>query len=218
MAYSDKQNVLAAILECAKLYEQYLNNRNYLFIMGKPNQYFYIETFAQGSNFKHLMGINTVNNISAIDFYDACLNGKFSLSDFTLKADGTSVQKSKISRNLMKIHKNARMYGEFSSTSGMVLKSEKLIGHVSGCIGYEKDNSGFYIPNTLLFDNIKDKSSKRQVHQVVAVYAKSKYEKLYSQNCYIATKSDVSKIPLKEIVWHNKEIEGKIDNCNLYFE
>jgi hypothetical protein len=73
------------------------------------------------------MGVNT--QLNAIDFYEKCVDGKFSENDFALKADGTSVQKSKVSTELMGIHRCAKMYGE----SGLFY-TEKLLGNVRCCI------------------------------------------------------------------------------------
>jgi hypothetical protein len=146
------------------------------------------------------MGVDSV--LSAPDFYERCIDGKLSEKDFTIKTDGSTIQKSHVSTELMSIHKRSTMYGE----SGL-LYTEKLLGNIRGCIGHKKSkNHRFHYPNTLLETDIRNKSAAH--YPVLAVYQKLITEPLYNIICY---KSKILRdVDYNKLVWEN-EISQIID-------
>jgi len=60
MGLYDKQKVLRTILDCSKLYEKNLNQKDFLYIMrDKTSKPFYKEVTYIPANFLHLMGVVT---------------------------------------------------------------------------------------------------------------------------------------------------------------
>ena len=201
MALKDKENILKTIITCAKLYEQNLCGKDFIYIIrGLLNHSFCIEVTCLSTNFMHLMGVNT--KMKAATFYQACLNGKLSLNDFSLRKDGSTIQKSNVSIELMSIHKRATVYGEFIG-----LFTDVLLGNVRGCMGHKKPNdSRFYMPNTLLEADARNNAIPN--FPVLAVYQKLSSEVLYSTICY---KSKIlANVPPDELKWPD-EIQCKIN-------
>ena len=205
MAAKNKERILRTIIACAKLYEQNLCGKDFLYVIrGLSNHPFFIEVTCLPTNFMHLMGINTKMKSAA--FYQACLDGKLSLNDFSLRTDGSTIQKSNVSIELMSIHKRATVYGEYIG-----LFTDVLLGNVRGCMGHKKPkNSRFYMPNTLLEADARNNAIP--IFPVLAVYQKLSSDKLYSTICY---KSKIlADILPNELRWPD-EIQCLIDHNSL---
>ena len=85
------------------------------------------------------------------------------------------------------------MIGEYSFSKSL-LYTEKLAGNVTACVGFVRDDR-FYIPNTVLREDIRD-ITKRPQKRVLAVFKKEMKEPVYSELCYHAKGINLSRIPL----------------------
>ena len=60
VAIYDKKRIHETILKCAKLYEQNLNGKNFLYIIqGKNQKPFELEVLYTATGFSHLMGVDS---------------------------------------------------------------------------------------------------------------------------------------------------------------
>lgn len=132
-------------------------------------------------NFLHLTGVKVDRSsvVSAIHFYEKCLDNRLKLEDFSFAKDGSTVQKLDILENMMGIKRNVTMIGDFTDR-GPKLFTEKAAGNVCGCIGFVKDrNTRLNVPNTLLKKDIRDVIVS-PVQKVYAVLSKSYTAEKYS--------------------------------------
>lgn len=220
----DKRRAIQIMTRAAELYRDNLEDQKVLFLYGTPAQIKqqlqtkdkrllsmqgYEVAFHRG-NFMHLTGVRLTANgtVSAIHFYQKCLDKRLTENDFQLAKDGSTGQKLDILERMMLIKKSATMIGEFTD-KGSKLYTEKAAGNVCGCIGFVKDrNTKLNVPNTLL---------KRDIRDVTAYPAQKVYvvlSKSYSQNKYsVLAKTDKS-IDIKECRFSEK-IESMIDRDKL---
>ncbi len=84
----------------------------------------------------------------------------------------------------MKIDKIARMVGDYSHTK-TALYTEKLTGTTSMSLGFIQDKSNFYIPNTILKEDIRDVTLRPQ-KKILAIYKKNEDELKYYKCSYLA--------------------------------
>ena len=192
----DKTEALKIILNNAKVYRAHLENKNVLFIFGSKDKTEYIETLFLPRNYLHLTGIELTNNISKHEFYKRCIKNKVNLSDFKLKSDGTTKLKLSVLPQIMQISHVAKMMGDYNNT-GAMLYTEKITGTSTACLGFILNN-GFYIPNTVLKDDIRDITNRPQ-SRILAIYSKDKSEEKYSKRTYLAKNVNDTLFP-KEIL------------------
>ena len=86
----------------------------------------------------------------------------------------------------MELEKTAKMVGSYSENR-IRLNTEKIIGHVSACMGFvkSKEYPDYFLPNTVLKEDIRDvvlKPAKR----ILAVLKKRNDEREYSVCTYLA--------------------------------
>ena len=214
-----KKDAIRIVAQCAKQFRDNLANRSLLFIcQDKHKNTSAIEFSFDASNFLHLTGlklkkrkrssINVVGTdntqqdsngedllgeeISAIDFYNKCLNHKLSENDFEFADDGTTEMKLDVLPGLLCKNLTAKMIGDFQSDKPK-LQTEKLAGGVTACMGFRKNaQSTRYIPDTVLKDDIKRHTSGQV--RVIACYRKPKDDFLYSEITYLAKNIEWDKI------------------------
>lgn len=187
-----KENAIKIITECAKIYNENLENKNLLFIFGAEKSPEFFEASFLPRNFLHLTGIKIFEEkiFGSVDFYERCLRGKLSPSDFSFADNGTTDMKLSILPKLMKIQTCAKMVGIYDYTKS-VLYTEKIAGNIYACMGFIKEND-YYIPNTALREDIRDISLRPQ-KRVLAIFKKDIPQKLYCTiPCYSAKKIDIS--------------------------
>ena len=180
-----KKNEAAQIItSCAKLYNENLENKNFLFVFNDKNNIQYLETVFLPRNYKHLTGVeSSPKKIQSSNFYNLCLSGRLSPDDFELHKNGTTEMKLSVLPQVMNIHKNAKMIGDFNSIK-FELVTEKIIGTITACVGFVCDNN-FYVPNTVLREDTRtvvENSAKR----IIAIFQKEIQEQQYSINTYLA--------------------------------
>ncbi len=135
-------------------------------------------------------------NISAVRFYEKCLDHRLTESDFEVSDKGTTELKLDVLPLVICKNLSANMVGDFSSTHPK-LYTEKVVGGKKAYIGFTLDaTSHKYVPNTV----IKDDISKNVVNSVriIATYRKGKNDDKYSECVYVASKVDWDKIKYPE--------------------
>lgn len=152
----DKREALDIILKCAHQYDLHLKDHNVMFIVLEKNgNSSSVEASFRDSNFLRLTGVTSPLNGS--DFYRACMDNMLSLEQFDFKKDTTEL-KLQVLNQAMQIDQTAKMIGDFNN-SGIRLYSEKIVGTVTVCMGFVKNNKiGYYVPNTVLKSDTRDKS------------------------------------------------------------
>lgn len=226
-----KKDAIRIVVQCAEKYRDNLANRSLLFIcQDKHKNTSAIEFSFDASNFLHLTGLKLKNRkrsntnkfeidntqldsnresltgeeISALDFYDKCLNHKLSENDFNFADDGTTEMKLDVLPGLLCKNLTAKMIGDFQSDKPK-LQTEKLAGGVTACMGFRKNTQKTrYIPDTVLKDNIK-KHTSGQV-RVIACYRKTKDDFQYSEITYVAKKIEWDKITFPADYEYLKEL------------
>ena len=178
-----KEEAIKIVISCAKEYFNNLCYKDFLFIVGKPEAPECLGITFRPNNFMHLTGLETPGNkISSADFFNACMTNRLSPGHIAISKDGTTEMKLKVLPELMHIHKNARMIGDFSQT-GVKLYTEKLVGNVYACMGFVLSGSR-YVPNTALNYDIRDISKNRK--RILAIFGKPGFGDIYRELCYLA--------------------------------
>ena len=147
----DKRRAIQIMTKAAELYRDNLEDQKVLFLYALPSE-IKKELQTEGKvlssikgyevafhryNFLHLTGVklNKSETVSAIHFYEKCLDKRLTEHDFFLAKDGSTGQKLDILERMMLIKKNVTMIGEFTDR-GPKLFTEKAAGNVCGCIGF----------------------------------------------------------------------------------
>lgn len=179
-----KQEAIRIIIACADLYQANFENANILILSHDKNHTVHaIETLFLPRNFMHLTGVKTDPSMSAVSFYEKCLDRRLSPSDFELAKDGTTKLKLDVLPALLKPHMSARMIGDFDTYSPKLV-TEKLVGSVTACMGFMKDG-GFYYPMTVLKEDIRNVTKNPQ-QRIIAIFKKDSNEKEYCACTYLA--------------------------------
>ena len=93
-----KEQAIKIITDAAKVYRENLENKNLLFIFGTEKSPEFFEASFLPRNFMHLTGVKISENriFGSVDFYERCLRGKLSPSDFSFADNGTTAMKLSI--------------------------------------------------------------------------------------------------------------------------
>lgn len=184
----DKRRAIQIMTKAAALYHADLEDQKVIFLYGVPAEVrkqlqaesgmlLSIKSYEVAFhryNFLHLTGVKVDRSgvVSAIHFYEKCLDNRLKLEDFSFAKDGSTVQKLDILENMMRIKRNVTMIGDFTDR-GPKLFTEKAAGNVCGCIGFVRDrNTGLNVPNTLLKKDIRDVTAF-PVQKVYAILSKN---------------------------------------------
>lgn len=202
----NKTDALKIIIDAAKYYHDNLENQRLLVIYEKDKNMSYIEAIFISRNFLHLTGVKILNkNIkSSLMFYSLCLKNKLKISDFEFSKDGTTIMKLKNLNSIIKFPKSAKMIGDYVNCK-KYLNTEKLIGNVFGVIGFI-ENNGYYIPNTLLNEDIREVTISR--NRILAILKRNRNECKYKNIIYIAKDVKIDRL-IKDKIIKNK-IEKEI--------
>lgn len=134
----------------------------------------------------------STKEITAIPFYEKCLDHKLSPDDFEFAEDGTTMLKLEILPSLITKNLSASMIGDYNSNKPK-LYTEKLAGGVKACMGFVSDTaSGFYVPNTVLKEDIRDNVSNWL--RIIAIFRKPVAYKKYTEITYMAKKTDWTRV------------------------
>ena len=192
----DKRHAIQIMTKAAEAYRDNLEDQKVLFLYGLPSE---VKKQLQAEekvltsiksyevafhryNFLHLTGVrlNKGGTVSAIHFYQKCLDNRLKENDFEFSKDGSTGQKLDILERMMQIKKNVTMIGDFTDR-GPKLFTEKAAGNVCGCIGFVQDkNTKLNVPNTLLKKDIRDVTAQ-PTYKVFGVISKHYTDDKYSQ-------------------------------------
>lgn len=189
MIVSQKAKALSALFDCADKYNSLFNNHSLLFIcMDKHKHISTLEVTFDASNFLHLTGCTTNRGISALDFFNRCVEKRLSLNDFELADDGTTLKKLKILPLMLTKNLSANSIGDFIGGRPK-LQTDKLAGGMRGCMGFVKTApSGRFVPNTVLEEDIRNVIHNNL--RIIATYRKNIKDKDYDEIVYVAKNID----------------------------
>ena len=173
-----KHNMLSLIINNALLYDEELNNKNILFVLSDYSQ---IETYFNGSKYKHLIGI--VSPLSGHEFYEKCISHTLTNTECSFRSDGCTGLKLQVINQLINIAKTAKMAGVFDGNR-VNLQTNKLVGNTRATVGFVKDRK-YYVPNTLLKEDIRDVAQK-PTKKIIAVAIKGINDRFYTDFSYIS--------------------------------
>lgn len=200
----NQKEIVKKIKESAKMYKENLQNTNLIIIYRKNNKIEYVEVLFLARNFMHLTGVRSIENNGkykkANQFYNACLNNKLSYKDIIIKEDGTTKLKLDIISNLANIDKKCKMIGMYDNSKEQLI-TDMLIGNIHMCVGLIKEQGKYYIPNTLLKEDIRKLTVEQ--YPITAILKKKINEEKYQTLTYISKKIDMHKIE-KNIELFNK--------------
>lgn len=197
----EKKIIIDKITECAKNYDKNLKGKNIMFLYLKGKEIKMLETRFKKANFMHLTGVNLKNkNINANSFYDRCIHKRIKENEIEERPDGNTKNKLSVLNNLMFIHKNARIVGDYSQDR-IFLHSNKVIGNVSSCLGFiQKGN--YYICNTSLKEDIRKVTFNQG--KIICIVCKNIQDLKYNQITYINKKYETK-------IFKNIDIINKIE-------
>ena len=191
----NQKEILKKLKESAKVYKENLQNTNLLIIYSKNKKVEYIEIKFLARNFMHLTGVRSIQSNEkykkANQFYNACLNNKLSYKDIIIKDDGTTKLKLDIISNLVNIDKECKMIGMYDNSKKELI-TDILVGSVHMCVGLIRDSKTYYIPNTLLKEDIRKLTIER--YPIIGILKKKINEEKYQTLTYISKKMDISMI------------------------
>ena len=191
----DKKEILKILKESAIKYKENLKDNNLLIIYKEKAKIKYIEILFLARNFMHLTGVkcNDKNRkyMKANQFYQACLNNKLSYKDIIIKQNGTTKLKLDILSQLIHIDKNCKMLGVYNNYKKELI-TEILLGNINMCLGLVKSATSYYIPNTLLKEDIR--KIVIEPYQIMAILKKKVEEEKYKDIIYINKKANISEI------------------------
>lgn len=209
----NEKETLKILKESAIKYKENLKDKNLLIIYKEKTEIKYIEILFLARNFMHLTGVkcNDKNGkyMPANQFYQACLNNKLSYKDITAKPNGTTKLKLDILSQLININKNFKMIGVYNNYKNELI-TEILLGNINMCLGLTKNISSYYIPNTLLKEDIRKIVIKP--YRIIAVLKKDMKDEKYKNIIYLNKKIDIN------VINNNTELFRKINikkNSNL---
>ena len=179
----DKRQAIRIITDCAKIYDKELCNQNVLFLFGTTNTPMCAEAKFDKQHFLHLTGVRKSRDITAQQFYERALTGRLGEKMFSIPSDGTVDLKLSVLAGLCRIHKNARMIGDYNNSKSLLI-TEKLVGGSNSCLGFIREDS-FYIPNTALKEDIRD-ITYTPWYRIIATFRKPKKSPQYTELCYVA--------------------------------
>lgn len=210
----DKRKALSIIFHCATAYRNNLEGKNVLFAFGGNGKCSFFETAFPSHNFQHLTGVNS--SLTASQFYNASIDRRLTIEQFSFSDNGTTPLKLEILPNLMEIYKNARMVGDYDNARAY-LYTEKIAGGVTANLGFVKDanypESGFYVPNTTIKDDIRNLILK-PVQRVLAVLIKKASDPKYPLLAYVAKGISLDTPDLQEIL---REKAVSLDSLEYLF-
>ena len=204
----EKNKILKIVSECAIKYKENLANKNILFIYYEKNDLKYIETKFLPSNFLHLTGLQykRKQNNNAIKFYQDVLDKKVSLENIEIKDKKIVGLKLSVLTMLMNINRNAKMLGEYDSSTKKLLLTEMVIGTSVYSAGFIKIGK-YYIPNSSLREDIRNITLENS--KIIGIFSKEIQTQKY---CNIANLAKKAKL---EVILKNNELLSKIDTKNL---
>ena len=185
----DKKEILKILKENAIKYNENLKDNNLLILYQKEQKIEYVEILFLARNFMHLTGVKYYDKVGRYmksnQFFQACLKNKLSEKNIKIKKDGTTQLKLQILSQLIHIDKKIKMLGIYNQ-SKQDLKTEILIGNIHICVGLIKSIGDYYLPNSLLKEDIRKRVIKP--YKIVGILKKKVKEEKYQDIIYLDEK------------------------------
>jgi hypothetical protein len=179
-----KDDALRIVTSCAKQYRDNLENKNLKFVFSNNGAEEYFESLFLPRHFLHLTGVQLLaQHMKSSDYYNLCLKGNLPLSAFNLYPNGTTEMKLSVLPQIMNIHKTAKMIGDYNDSKSLLV-TEKIVGTITACLGFQKDGN-YYVPNTVLREDIRDVTATPQ-KRILAILRKDIKAKSYTECTYAA--------------------------------
>lgn len=179
-----KDEAIRLITNAARQYCNNLENNNVLFVYKYASGFKHFEASFFPRNFLHLTGVRLTKHIDSSNFYKMCLDGKLSPSVFNLSPDGTTELKLSVLSKMTGIHQNARMFGDHDNMNPYLV-TDKIVGTVYACMGFVLDDENYYVPNTVIREDIRNITRKPQ-NKILGILVKPINEGKYSTFSYVA--------------------------------
>lgn len=213
----DKKKAIETIIQAAKNYKDYLQDKVFLIIYIENTVTKMVEVEFRSSHFLHLTGVNT--KLSAKRFYDKCINQKLSINDFELEKGGKTQQKLMVLPFLHELLYNNCMIGNFIN-SGVYIRADYFIGNTRAIlsVGF-RYGKNFDFPVTLFREDVRKLS--QPTNKVLAIFAKNHKKEKYTECTYLSKGQEidklkvVDKIDLKRLEIKNEK--ARKNKCNAYF-
>lgn len=186
-----EKQIMKKLNESAKLYKENLQNKNLLIMYEKDNKIEYIEILFLARNFMHLTGVRSTEIKKANQFYQACLANKLNRKTLNMKEDGTTQLKMDIISNMIKSNEEWKIIGLYNRAKEK-LKTDIVLGKENMCLGLIKEVSHYYIPNTLLKEDIRKITNESNV--IVGILKKEKEERIYQNVIEVNKNIEIERI------------------------
>lgn len=196
----DENMALKIILQAAKEYDVRLKNKQFLVVYrGKKGVEMHCVGF-RAINFLHLTGVKT--DMSALQFYTACMNERLSIKDIWVDRKGKVQQKLQVLPYLSALLYHNCMIGDFIN-SGIVIKADYFIGDTRAVlsVGF-RDGRKEDIPVTLYNESVKKLSDP--TCKVLAIFRKEYDDPKFDICTYLTSGYEIGRFP--------KEIRERIDD------
>lgn len=204
----NQMEIIKKLVEGAKNYKENLQNKNLFIVYRDREEAKYIELVFLARNFMHLTGIRAIGKDgkykTANQFYQACLNYKLSNKDICVKEDGTTKLKLDIIDKMIHIEQNCKMIGIYNDSKKELI-TEMLLGNIHMCLGIIKGIKEYYIPNTLLKQDIRKLT--RKTYPIIGIWKKNRNEKEYQQVVYINKKIEMDFLQKNKVLYKKIKIE-----------
>lgn len=200
----DKKQALDIIVKAAKNYRQNLQDRSFLIVYQSDKGIGCARVGFRKNHFLHMTGVET--NLSAQRFYEKCINGKLSISEFELDQKGKTQRKLVVLPYLSELLYNNCMIGDFIN-SGIFIRADYFVGNTKAVlsVGFRYGKKVDY-PVTLYNEDIKKLS--RTANKVLAIFLKKHSEQQYKECTYLSKGQAIDELPISEEI--RKEIKVDI--------
>lgn len=187
------EELISILYKSAKLYSEYVDTTLlFIFREKKSEAYDYYEVRFGKNNFMHLAGIKS-ETLSAIKFYDACLQGTITRNDCNPRRDANTMYSKVAIMEQMLDLRNSKCYkiGE-KDLATRDNDFEMATGNTGGVMGYDArikikgtdkiDRTKAPIPTTLLNNSITEYCTRPQ--KIMFILQKLNGESTYNRLFY----------------------------------
>ena len=190
----DKRKAIDIIVQAAKNYKEYLQDKVFLIIYTENQVTKTVEVNFRNSHFLHLTGVYT--KLSAKRFYEKCINQKLSINDFELEKGGKTQQKLMVLPFLHELLYNNCMIGNFIN-SGVYIRADYFVGNTKAIlsVGFRYGKNADF-PVTLYKEDVRRLS--HPTNKVLAIF-KRKFEQVNYRECtYLSKGQSIDKLKIDE--------------------
>ena len=188
----DKGKAINIIIEAVHNYDFYLKNKTFMIVFKKGEEINNVEVTFRSWHFLHLTGLKS--KLTAQKFYEACIDNRLSIRDISFDNVGRVEQKIRVLPYLHNLLYHNCMIGDFIN-SGVMIQADYFVGDTKFIlsVGFRKElNCG--VPVTLYNGDVRKLTNP--TNRVIAVFARTYPEKVYTETTFIARDINLSEIDL----------------------